>query len=76
MLTPEQVAEIRKDAKSHWYEDCERRFPDHINSLLRDRAEIAAELQSAYDRRRETGYSLTAAITALIERIKVWPKNY
>ena len=78
MLTPEQVREIRKRSdRMIWVHEMGAAYgTDAIESarailvLLADRDEIAQELQSAYDRRREPGYSLTAALAALIERIK------
>ena len=81
MLTPEQVREIQKDAKYFWNEECTDRLPGHINSLLRDRAEIAAELEDLkpmhdwYAAAPEGGLKcdpccMACRLNALIERIK------
>lgn len=61
MLTPEQVAEIRR----HWNVDGD----SHTSRLLADRAEIAQELERI---RCGIWHQQTTelALTALIERIK------
>ena len=70
MLTPEQVAEIRQDNERIWSEEADTRRPGSIRLLLNDRTGIAQELTAALSRKAEPGYSMTKALTALIERIK------
>ena len=74
MLTPEQVAEIRC-----WADPLSGIQPGFVYSrmatrmladLLADRADIAQELEKTLSRKAEPGYSMTKALTALIERIK------
>lgn len=60
MLTPEQVAKIRR----HWNVD----GASHVAQLLRDRAEIAQELERIRDTYNNSE-ATDKALTALIERI-------
>ena len=71
MLTPEQVAEIRR-FHTHTGDTCiGSACPKcDIVRLLRDRADIAQELGKTLSRKAEPGYSMTKALAALIERIK------
>lgn len=65
MLTPEQVSQMRHELATF-----ERLSKANCEALLRDRAEIAQELEEALSRKAEPNYSMTKALTALIERIK------
>ena len=73
MLTLEQVAETRKRHELATGDKCfghrHAQSLADIPLLLRDRAEIAQELEDALRRKAELGYSTTKALTALIERI-------
>lgn len=68
MLTPEQVVEIR--CRTVRWSTKPGMATRMLADLLADRADIAQELEKTLSRKAEPGYSMTKALTALIERIK------